>query len=191
MNKISNMNQLWLSVGLLFMQVSIINAKPDGLCLWYDRPATSWMTEALPIGNGPMGAMLFGGTELERIQFNEISLWGGDRMLREDKKKEDMGYYQAFGDIFIRLGHDTAKVKNYRRQLDIERAIHSVEYEYEGVQYQQTAFASHPAHVIVVHLTADKPGAYTGRVWLTDMHDAQIKMKKNRLSSVGKLDSDF
>lgn len=161
------------------------------LSLWYKQPAKSWMTEALPIGNGPMGAMLFGGTELERIQFNEISLWGGDRMLREDKKKEDMGYYQAFGDIFIRLGHDMAKVKNYRRQLDIERAIHSVEYEYEGVRYQQTAFASHPAHVIVVHLTADKPGAYTGRVWLTDMHDAQVKMKKNRLSSVGKLDNDF
>jgi alpha-L-fucosidase 2 len=161
------------------------------LNLWYEQPATSWMTEALPIGNGPMGAMLFGGTELERIQFNEISLWGGDRMLREDKEKEDMGYYQAFGDIFIRLGHDMAKVKNYRRQLDIERAIHSVEYEYEGVRYQQTAFASHPAHVIVVHLTADKPGAYTGRVWLTDMHDAQIKMKKNRVSSVGKLDSSF
>jgi alpha-L-fucosidase 2 len=45
--------------------------------------------------------------------------------------------------------------------------------------------------VIVVHLTADKPGAYTGRVWLTDMHDAQIKMKKNRLSLIGKLDNDF
>ena len=161
------------------------------LSLWYEQPAKSWMTEALPIGNGPMGAMLFGGTELERIQFNEISLWGGDRMLREDKKKEDMGYYQAFGDIFIRLGHDMAKVKNYRRQLDIERAIHSVAYEYEGLRYQQTAFASHPAHVIVVHLTADKPGAYTGRVWLTDMHDAQIKMKKNRFSSVGKFDIGF
>ena len=46
---------------------------PGELCLWYDRPAQTWMTEALPIGNGPMGAMLFGGTEIERIQFNEIS----------------------------------------------------------------------------------------------------------------------
>jgi alpha-L-fucosidase 2 len=45
------------------------------LCLWYDRPTQTWMTEALPIGNGPMGAMLFGGTEVERVQFNEISLW--------------------------------------------------------------------------------------------------------------------
>jgi len=54
---------------------------PGTMCLWYDRPADEWMTEALPIGNGPMGAMLFGGTDLERIQFNEISLWGGDGLL--------------------------------------------------------------------------------------------------------------
>ena len=57
------------------------------LCLWYDKSATEWMTEALPIGNGPMGAMLFGGTDLERIQFNEISLWGGDRMPRLENKE--------------------------------------------------------------------------------------------------------
>ena len=143
--------------------------------LWYKQPAKTWMTEALPIGNGPMGAMLFGGTDIERIQFNEISLWSGIVCSRADEiEEEDMGAYQAFGDIFIRLGHDPAKVKHYRRELDIDRAVHRVEYEYEGVHYQQTAFASHPAGVIVVHLTADKPAAYTGRVWLTDMHDAQI-----------------
>ena len=59
------------------------SAASDKLCLWYDRPAKGWMTEALPIGNGPMGAMLFGGTEVERIQFNEISLWSGVRMAVE------------------------------------------------------------------------------------------------------------
>ena len=50
------------------------------LTMWYDKPAKVWMTEALPIGNGPMGAMLFGDTNIERIQFNEISLWSGDRV---------------------------------------------------------------------------------------------------------------
>ncbi len=164
----------------------------DSLVLRYDQPAISWMTEALPIGNGPMGAMLFGGTDIERIQFNEISLWSGDRMPRpEDIEEEDMGAHQAFGDVFIQLGHDPAKVTQYTRQLDIDRAVHRVAYEYEGVRYEQTAFASHPAHVIVIHLTADKPGAYTGRLWLTDMHDAQIKLTDNRLCSVGKLDNGF
>jgi len=160
------------------------------LCLWYDQPAKEWMTDALPIGNGPMGAMLFGGTDLERIQFNEISLWGGDRMPRlENKEEEDMGYYQAFGDLFIRLGHDPAEVSNYRRQLDIDSAIHSVEYDYQGVHYVQTAFASHPAKAIIVHLSADKPASYNGRVWLTDMHGADIGLADNRFQAVGKVPS--
>jgi alpha-L-fucosidase 2 len=45
------------------------------LKLWYDKPAANWMTEALPIGNGELGAMVFGKTDIERIQFNEKSLW--------------------------------------------------------------------------------------------------------------------
>ncbi|MFA9454223.1 MAG: glycoside hydrolase N-terminal domain-containing protein [Candidatus Aminicenantaceae bacterium] len=190
------MKKMCILIGMIFLVTGAIG-KDTGvdsraLCLWYDQPATSWMTEALPIGNGPMGAMLFGGTDIERIQFNEISLWSGDRMPRpDDIEEENMGAYQAFGDIFIRLGHDPAKVTDYRRELDIDRALHRVVYEYEGVRYRQTAFASHPAKVIVIHLTADKSGAYTGRLWLTDMHGAQIKLAKNRLSSVGKLDNGF
>jgi len=160
------------------------------MSLWYDQPAKEWMTDALPIGNGPMGAMLFGGTDLERIQFNEISLWGGDRMpWLENKEEEDMGYYQAFGDLFIRLGHEPAEVKNYCRQLDIDRAIHRVEYDYRDVHYVQTAFASHPAKAIIVHLTADKPASYNGRAWLTDMHSGDVTMADNRFRAVGEVPS--
>lgn len=173
------------------------NSRP--LSLWYSRPAENWMKEALPIGNGPMGAMLFGGTELERIQFNEISLWSGDRMAPEgtvlgDSEEEEtinLGSHQAFGDIFIRLGHESSKVSNYRRELDIDRAVHTVSYDYKGVRYTQTAFASHPAKVIVVKLSASKPGAYTGRVWLTDMHEAKIRLAKNRFKAVGKMSNGF
>ena len=166
--------------------------EPPSLTLWYDRPAESWMTEALPIGNGPMGAMLFGGTDTERIQFNEISLWSGDRMPRKDDiEEESMGSHQAFGDLFIRLGHDPAEVTNYRRQLDIDRAVHTVEYDHGGVHYQQTAFASHPAKVIVVYLTADKAASYTGRLWLTDMHEARISLANSRFRAVGELPNGF
>ena len=79
------------------------------LTLWYEQPAIAWMTEALPIGNGPMGAMLFGATDIERVQFNEITLWSGVRMAHDDyqgedgTEKYDMGAYQAFGDILIHL----------------------------------------------------------------------------------------
>lgn len=157
------------------------------------------MTEALPIGNGPMGAMLFGGTGIERVQFNEISLWTGDRMavegrvLGETEKEEmhNLGAYQAFGDILIHLGHDFTKVTGYRRELDIDRAVHVVTYEYNGVRYQRTAFASHPDGVIVIHLTASKPAACTGSIQLADMHDARIGADGNQLGSVGKLNNGF
>jgi len=163
------------------------------LCLWYEQPANSWMTEALPIGNGPLGAMLFGGTDIERVQFNEISLWTGDRLApaQDTGKDGNMGAYQAFGDILIHLGHDLAKVTDYRRELDIDRAVHRVVYEYKGVRYQRIAYASHPARVVVIHMTADKPAAYSGRIWLTDMHGAQITAAENRLRSVGTLENGF
>jgi alpha-L-fucosidase 2 len=166
---------------------------PGKLCLWYDRPAETWMTEALPIGNGPMGAMLFGGTEVERIQFNEISLWSGARMAVDSLKDMDrnVGAYQAFGEILIHIGHEFSKVSHYRQELDIDRAVHQVTYEYEGVRYQRTAFASHPDRVIVIHLTASKPAAYTGRIQLADMHDATITGAGQKLTSVGKLQNGF
>ncbi|MEI7729144.1 MAG: glycoside hydrolase family 95 protein [Verrucomicrobiota bacterium] len=166
---------------------------PGKLCLWYDCPAKVWMTEALPIGNGPMGAMLFGGTEVERIQFNEIRLWSGTRMAVEGLGDEgqDLGAYQAFGDILIHLGHDFSKVTHYRQALDLDRAVHQVTYEYNEVRYQRTAFASHPDGVIVIHLTANKPAACAGRIQLTDMHQARIAADGNKLSSVGKLRNGF
>ena len=169
------------------------------LCLWSDRPAETWMTEALPIGNGAMGAMLFGGTAIERIQFNEISLWSGDRMASKgrvlgessEEEEENLGAYQAFGDVFVHLGHDFSKVTAYRQELDLDGAVHRVTYEYNGVRYQRTAFASHPDGVIFIHLTANKPAALTGRIQLADMHDARISADGSKLSSVGKLSNGF
>ena len=167
------------------------------LTMWYDKPAKVWMTEALPIGNGPMGAMLFGDTNIERIQFNEISLWSGDRVSKRllgitlKEEHDHLGAHQAFGDLFIHLGHDFSKVTQYRRQLDIDRAVHSVEYVYEGTRFRQTAFASHPAGVIVHQLSADQPGALSGQVQLADMHDAKITGQANRLQSTGKLKNGF
>ncbi len=163
------------------------------LCLWSDRPAKSWMTEALPIGNGPMGAMLFGGTHVERIQFNEISLWSGDRMAVEglDDEGQNLGAYQAFGDIFLHLGHHFTQVENYRQELDIDRAVHQVTYDYKGVRYQRLAFASHPDGVIIVHLTASQPAALTGMVQLADMHKGQCTVVDNMLQIAGKLENGF
>lgn len=145
--------------------------------LWYDKPAADWMTEALPIGNGHLGAMCFGGVQKERIQFNEESLWVGDEV--------DTGAYQALGDVLVELGH--AEATSYRRELDLRRAVHTVTYTSGGVNYRREYFASHPARVMVFRFTADQPGAYSGSVSLTDMHKGTIVAENNRLASTGNL----
>ena len=147
------------------------------LKLWYAKPAADWMTEALPIGNGRFGGMIFGTLGREHIQFNEDSLWTGD--------EQDTGNYQNFGDLYVDLGHE--KASDYRRELDIGRAIHRTRYTLDGVTYQREAFASFPGQVLAVRLTADKPGRYSGTVRLVDAHKANVVAAPNRLTARGRL----
>lgn len=161
----------------LLLSVTASNAKESPLALWYNKPAKLWATEALPIGNGRLGAMIFGGIQKEHIQFNEESLWIGD--------EEDTGAYQAFGDVYIEFDH--AEGTGFRRELDLERGLHSVSYESGGVKFRREAFASHPAGVMVFRFIADKPGSLTGNVALTDMHNAKITAKADKLTSTGSL----
>ena len=143
------------------------NKTPGPLTLWYEQPAKTAMGEGLPLGNGRLGAMVFGGTSLERIQFNEDSLWTGDD--NPSGNYDTMGGYQAFGDLHLSLpGHEAAT--NYRRSLDLGDALARVTYMVGGVTYTREYFASHPDQVLVVRLTADRPHAYTGTLALSDMH---------------------
>jgi alpha-L-fucosidase 2 len=159
-------------------------ALADDLTLWYTQPAKVWMTDALPIGNGVMGGMIFGGTVKERIQFNEDSLWTGDE--NPSGNYDTMGAYQTFGDVFINLPtHD--KATGYRRELNIGQAIARVSYQNGDVNYLREYFCSNPDHVLVTRLTADKPGAYSGSIELTDMHKASITSERNRLTASGSL----
>ncbi|MEO6080659.1 MAG: glycoside hydrolase family 95 protein [Steroidobacteraceae bacterium] len=162
----------------LFAAFSAHAASAPNTVLWYDQPARSWMTEALPIGSGSLGAMLFGLTTTERVQFNQNTLWTGD--------ERDAGRYQAFGDVFIQLNH--ADPTDYQRLLDIEGSIQRVAYRSGGIAYRREAFASHPAGVIVIRLTADKPGSHSGRIWLSDMHGAVVTASGARLTAAGQLE---
>lgn len=148
------------------------------LKLWYGQPATEWL-EALPVGNGSLGAMLFGGVREERVQFNEQTLWLGN--------ETDMGSYQPFGDLFIAWNHEGAT--DYRRELDLGDAIHRVSYRERDVLYRREAFSSHPAQVMVYRFTADKPGGYSGTLRLTDRHGASISAEGAMLKSVGRLEN--
>jgi len=155
----------------------LVGEEAAPLALWYDRPAKRWEREALPIGNGRLGCMIFGDAAAEHIQFNEDSLWIGD--------EEDTGAYQAFGDLHIEMpGH---RATDYRRQLDIRTAVHTITYTSQGTAYRREYFASHPAEVLVFRFTADRKGAHTGTVSLTDMHKGKIAAAGRGITSSGTL----
>jgi alpha-L-fucosidase 2 len=143
--------------------------------LWYEAPADDWQRHALPLGNGSLGCMVFGGLGKERVQFNHDSMWIGS--------ETNTGAYQAFGDLFIDLGHD--KASEYRRELDIARAVHTVRYVHEGKRYTRETFVSAPAGVVVIHLTSDVAQAYSGEIRLTDAHGAKIAAQGNRIIATG------
>jgi alpha-L-fucosidase 2 len=144
------------------------------------------MNEALPIGNGRMGALIFGAPERERISLNEDSLWTGtDNPSGEDGS---MGSYQALGNVFVNLPAHT-NFASYRRDLDLADAIAHVSYSANGVNFQREFFSSQPAEVTVAQFTADKKGAYTGSIELRDGHDAKVVLNGNRFTVSGALNN--
>jgi alpha-L-fucosidase 2 len=142
------------------------------------------MNEALPIGNGRMGALIFGPVERERICVNESSLWTGDANPTGDYNQ--MGSYQVLGDIFVNLP-DHPRAADYRRDLELGNALAQVDYTADGVKFQREFFCSHPAEILAVQFTADHKAAYTGSIELNDSHDAKIVADGNRLTASGTL----
>lgn len=153
------------------------------LTLRYAAPAPDtpqgWEQQALPIGNGRLGAMLFGQVARDRLQFNDITLWTGDA--------QTMGAYQPFGDVRLTLDGAEAPVQDYQRELDIARAEHRLRYTQAGVRFERVALASHPAQLIAWRLTADRPGRYHGRIALSDRHGATLQAAGHRITAVGRL----
>ncbi|MES3025288.1 MAG: glycoside hydrolase family 95 protein [Pseudomonadota bacterium] len=166
-----------LMLALVFAAAN--GASAQQLTLRYDKPAADWEREALPIGNGRIGAMIFGQPGREHLQFNDITLWTGDG--------QNMGAYQPFGDVFVTLpGHEQG-VTDYARTLDLDASVHRVSYTHKGVRFARETFASNPAQVIVVRFGADRKGQYTGSVALTDMHGAHVSAAGTRIHATGSL----
>ncbi|SDP77537.1 alpha-L-fucosidase 2 [Mucilaginibacter sp. OK268] len=158
--------------------------RQKSLLVWDDKPAKNWMTEAYPIGNGRMGGMVFGGLAQEHIQFNEISLWTGD--------ENETGAYQAFGDLYIDFkGKDsTQKIPaNYRRELDISKAVQQISYTDGGIIYKREYFCSFPGKMMVLHFGADKKGVYSATIKLKDAHNSVVTANGTTLQITGKLDN--
>jgi alpha-L-fucosidase 2 len=164
------------------------NAQPpsEPLSLWYRRPAEKWV-EAIPLGNGRLGAMVFGGIEEEQLQLNEDTLWAGGphdpsnpdalRALPEARALIFAGKYQQAHEVvqkrmlaqpsrqaaYQTVGSlllrfpEAHAVAHYRRDLNLDEAVARVSYTADGVGYTREAFVSPVDQVIVVRLTADQP----------------------------------
>lgn len=152
-------------------------AHAQRLTLHYNQPAEDWQSQALPIGNGRLGAMIFGDARREHLQLNEISLWTGD--------EKDTGSYQNLGDLWLELTHGSPQ--GYHRSLDIDTAVHAIAYQAGGIAYRREYFASAPQQVLVFRYTADKAAAYTGTLKWNDAHAAQTVATGTVLTAGGKL----
>ncbi len=201
--------------------------------LWYDEPATDWESQSLPIGNGPLGASVFGGVQSERLQFNEKTLWTGGPgtprynygnwteprpgaleglrqriwdegsirpedvlatmgLPRENPRHLLFGAYQRFGDVHLTFPDQSDAVENYRRDLDIGKAVAGVSYASGAVSYDREYFASAVDGVIVGRITANQPGSVdlTAAVNTPTNRSSSSTALGGRITTVGALDSN-
>jgi alpha-L-fucosidase 2 len=199
------MKRWFAALVLCLFCASVGAAQPNAAAqkLWYRQPAARW-EEALPIGNGRLGAMVFGGVQEERLQLNEDTIWAGEkrdrnnpngakaipevrRLLMAGKVKEAeeladkhiislprrMPPYQPLGDLKLRF-FGQEKASEYRRALDLDSGIARVTYKMGATNFTREVFASAPDQVIVVRLTADKPGRISFAATMT--REANVTM---------------
>ncbi len=175
-----------LSIAFVFSDAAAQQA--SSLKLWYERPAKEWV-EALPVGNGRLGAMVYGDPQKEKIQLNESSIWAGSphrndnpaakEALTEIRKLIFDGQYKEAHDLasqkFITknshgMPYQTAGNLNlwfeghenysgYYRELDIETAVTTTRYKAGGANVEMKVFSSFTDNVIISHITGDKPGS--------------------------------
>ena len=187
---------LALAASCIFHAPAADNQAPR---LWYLGPAEKW-TEALPIGNGRLGAMVFGNITYERLQFNEDTLWkgkphdyvraGAREQLAEIRRLVAAGKTKEAGELVrTRFLSDPVRqlpyqpfgnliidfpvltnISDYRRELDLDAATACTTFKSGDVTHTRTAFASHPDQAIVLRLTADKPGHISFALRMTCPH---------------------
>ncbi|MBT5424762.1 MAG: glycoside hydrolase family 95 protein [Bacteroidetes bacterium] len=188
-----------LIIAVLLCFVSNIASPQSSSRLFYNEPAKKW-EEALPVGNGRLGAMVYGGVSQEHIQFNEETLWTGEprsyahkgaknylgeiRQLLFDGKQVEA--QELMAEEFLSVPRNLMAYqpfgdliidfpthkdfRNYRRELDIENAISKVSYQANGINYTREVFISHPDQLIAVRLTTDKAGALDFSVYMDSKH---------------------
>ena len=176
-----------LFVCLFFLATHCLAQKKQDLKLWYSKPSSEIWENALPIGNGFQGAMVYGNVDTETIQLNEYTVWSGSpnrndnnlcldslaeirQLIFDGKRKEAEKLANetiisktSQGQMFEPVGslqlafNPNENYTNYYRELDIEKAVQKTSYTVGNVNYTREVIASFPDRVIVMHLTANKP----------------------------------
>jgi alpha-L-fucosidase 2 len=193
--------RLGFLAGLALLAATCQGQSPAPLRLWYQQPAEQW-EQALPVGNGRLGAMVFGGVKRERLQLNEDSLWPGGpdwgdsrggpedladirRALLEGRHQDadsllvtrfsygtHVRSHQTLGDLSLEMGHGET-VGEYFRELDLERAVAVTQYKAGGALYRREVLASQPGDALIIRLETDAPGGINATFRLSRPRDGE------------------
>ncbi|MBO5603588.1 MAG: glycoside hydrolase family 95 protein [Prevotella sp.] len=182
------------------------------LRLWYQQPAT-FFEESLPIGNGKLGALIYGSPDNDSIYLNDITLWtgqpvdrqeGGDAykwipeirkaLFNEDYRKADSlqlhvqghnsEYYQPLATMHI-IDYAKGKAVNYYRSLSLDSAVACTQYERDGIRFYREYFASHPDKMIAIRLSASKPQSINCELAVTSQVPHRIKAINGQITLMG------
>ena len=180
--------------------------------LWYNKPAYAF-EEALPLGNGKLGALVYGGANNDSIQLNDITLWTGvpvnpneggeaykwipkirEALFKEDYKTADSlqhyvqghnsEFYQPLGMINIK-DCNQGEFTDYYRELSLDNSLATVHYRRNGIQYTKEYFASHPDKMIAIKLSASQKRSINSDISLTSLIPHQVKASRGQLTMTG------
>ena len=199
-----------------FLQLQAQSGSSHHLKLWYDKPVTGNVWEqALPIGNGRLGAMVYGIPEREELQLNEETIWAGgpyrndnekalkalplvqqmvfdgktreaDRLINETFFTKTHGMpFQTAGSVILNFPGHE-QYENYYRELDLNRAVSKTTYTVNGVSYVREVFSSFADDVIIMHLTANRKGALNFDIEYANQSQHTIYKKGNTLILEGR-----
>jgi len=184
---------------VVFLLTSCYSYGQQNLKLWYKKPSSQW-EDALPIGNGKLAAMVYGGVASERIQFNEETLWAGQprsyahpgasqylgqirSLLNEGKQKEaeDLATKEFMGNPIRQMAYQAfgdlyldfpgqENFTDYTRELDLKEGIARVGYTHDGVRYEREVFASFPAQAVFIKLASSIKGKLNFSVRMDAIH---------------------
>ncbi len=205
-----------LAPSLADAQSAALPAGNEGqsMVLWYRQPAIKWL-EAMPLGNGMIGATIFGGTQQERIALNESSFWSGrphdyddpqaikyfpqvrdlvfEGKFQEAEKLADGHFYgvPAAQQAYQPLGdlllslEGTEKAEDYYRELDMESGVAKIRFRAGDAVFTREVFVSYPDRVMVARLTCDRPGRVSAQVQLKSPYQDSVIAKPGRLVMEG------